>query len=65
MIWTFILASALAFASYFLGAYFVKVAVYTGIMKIGVLLAIGLAIFLLYRWFTRCRSAGVGRIPRL
>ncbi len=65
MIWTFILASALALVSYFLGGSFVKVAIYTGITQIVVLLVVGYVIYYLYRRFTRGRRGGVRRIPRL
>ena len=65
MIFTFILAVSLAFMSYFLGGAFVKVALYTGIAKIIVLLAACWFIHYLYRRFTRARRGGVRRIPRL
>ncbi len=65
MIFTFILAVSLAFISYFLGGSFVKVAIYTGITQIVVLLVAGYVIYYLYRRFTRGRRGGVRRIPRL
>ena len=65
MIFTFILAVSLAFVSYFLGGYFIKVAIYTGITKIGVLLIACWVIYCLYRRFIRARRGGVRRIPRL
>ena len=65
MIFTFILAISLAFSGYFLGGAFVKVALYTGIAKVAVLLAAGWATYWLYRRFTRGRRGGVRRIPRL
>ena len=65
MIWSFILAVSLAFISYFLGGSFVKVAIYTGITQIVVLLVVGYVIYCLYRRFIRGRRVGVRRIPRL
>ena len=65
MIFTFILAISLAFSGYFLGGAFVKVAIYTGIAKVVVLLAACWATYWLYRRFTRGRRGGVRRIPRL
>ncbi len=65
MIWTFILASELAFISYFLGGSFVKVAIYTSITQIIVLLVLCWVIYWLYRRISRGRRGGVRRIPRL
>jgi hypothetical protein len=65
MIFTFILAVSLAFSGYFLGGAFVKIALYTGIAKVVVLLIAGYVIYYLYRRFTRGRRGGVRRIPRL
>jgi hypothetical protein len=65
MIWSFILAVALAIVSYFLGGYFVKVAMFTGAVKIAVLLAVGWATYWLYRRVTRGRRGGVPRTPPL
>jgi hypothetical protein len=65
MIFTFILAVSLAFSGYFLGGAFVKVAIYTGIAKVVVLLAACWVIHYLYRRFTRGRRGGVRQIPRL
>jgi hypothetical protein len=65
MIFTFILAISLEFVSFFFGGAFVKVAIYTGIAKIAVLLIVGYVIYYLYRRFTRGRRGGVCRIPRL
>jgi hypothetical protein len=65
MIFTFILAISLAFVGYFLGGAFVKVALYTGIAKVVVLLAACWVIYYLYRRVTRGRRGGVRRIPRL
>ena len=65
MIFTFILAVSLAFVSYFFGGSFVKVAIYTGVTKIVVLLIVGYVIYCLYRRFIRARRDRVRRIPRL
>ena len=65
MFGSFILAVSLAFISYFLDGSFVKVAIYTGITQIVVLLVAGYVIYYLYRRFTRGRRGGVRRIPRL
>ena len=65
MIWSFILAVALALVSYFLGGYFIKVAIYTGITKLAVLIIVLSAVYWLYRRFTRARRGGVPRIPPL
>ena len=65
MIFTFILAISLALSGYFLGGAFGKVAIYTGIAKFVVLLAVCWVIYYLYRRFTRGRRGGVRRIPRL
>jgi hypothetical protein len=60
MIFTFILAISLAFSGYFLGGAFVKVALYTGVAKVVVLLAACWVTYWLYRRFTRVRR---GRVP--
>jgi hypothetical protein len=65
MIFTFILAVSLAFISYFLGLSVVKVAIYTGVAKVALMLATCWFIHYLYRRFTRARRGGVRRIPRL
>jgi hypothetical protein len=65
MIFTFILAISLAISGYFLGAAFVKVALYAGIAKVVVLLAACWAAYWLYRRVTRGRRGGVRRIPPL
>jgi hypothetical protein len=65
MIFTFILAISLAFSGYFLGGAFVKVAIYTGIAKVVVLLAACWATYWLYRRIIRGRRGGVRRIPPL
>ena len=65
MIFTFILAISLAFSGYFLGGAIVKVALYTGIAKVAILLAACGATYWMYRRFTRGRRGGVRRIPRL
>ncbi len=65
MIFTFILAVSLALISYLFGGSFVKVAIYTGITQIIVLLVVGYVIYYLSRRFTRGRRGGVRRIPRL
>ncbi len=65
MIFAFILAVSLAFISYFLGGSIVKVAIYTGITQIVVLLAVFWVIYWLYRRISRGRRGGVRRIPRL
>ena len=65
MIFTFILSVSLAFMSYFLGASFVKVTIYTGVAKVVLMLAACWVIYYLYRRFIRGRRGGVRRIPRL
>jgi hypothetical protein len=65
MIWSFILAVALALVSYFLGGYFVKVAIYTGIAQVVILVIVCWAVLRLYRRFTRARRGGVPQIPPL
>ena len=65
MIWTFILSSALAIVSYFLGGYFVKVAIYTGIAQFAVLLIVGCFVYYIYRRISRARRGGVRQIPPL
>ena len=60
-----LLAVSLALVSYFLGGYFVKVAIYTGIAKIVTLLAVCWVIYWLYRRISRGRRARVPRIPHL
>ena len=65
MIFTFILAVSLAIVSYFLGGYFVKVAIYTGIAQIAVLLIVAIVIYYIYRRISRARRGGVHQIPRL
>jgi hypothetical protein len=65
MIFTFTLAISLALSGYFLGGAVVKVALYTGMAKVVVLLAVCWATYWLYRRVTRGRRGGVRRIPRL
>ena len=65
MIFTFVLAVSLAIVSYFLGGYFVKVAIYTGIAQIAVLLIVAFVIYYIYRRISRARRGGVRQIPRL
>lgn len=65
MLSSFILAVSLAIVSYFLGGYFVKVAIYTGIAQIAVLLIVVIVIYYIYRRISRARRGGVRQIPRL
>ena len=65
MIWSFILAVALALISYFVGGYVVKVAIFTGFAQ-GTIIVIVLAVAIwLYRRFVRGRRGGVPQIPSL
>ena len=65
MIWSFILAVALALVSYFVGGYVVKVAIFTGISQVAILVVVLAVALWLYRRFTRGRRGGVRRIPPL
>ena len=65
MIFTFILSVSLAFISYFLGLSVVKVSIYTGVAKVGLMLAACWVIYWLYRRVTRARRGGVPQIPPL
>ena len=65
MIFTFVLAVSLALISFLAGGYIVKVAIYTGVAKLAILIvALWVAVWL-YRRFTRGRRGGVPRIPPL
>ena len=65
MISSFILAAALAFVSFYLGGYLVKVAMFTGMTKVALLLLTCWVTYWLYRRITRGRRSGVRKIPRL
>jgi hypothetical protein len=65
MIWSFILAVALALVSYFVGGYVVKVAIFTGFAQGAIIVIVLAVIFWLYRRFTRARRRRVPRIPPL
>jgi hypothetical protein len=65
MIWSFILAVALALVSYFLGGYFVKVAIFTGISQLTLIIIVLAVVLWLYRRFDRGRRGRVRQIPPL
>ena len=65
MIFTFILSVSLAFISYFLGIFVVKVTIYTGVAKVILMLVACWAIYWLYRRVTRGRRGGAPQIPPL
>ena len=65
MIFTFILAISLALISFLAGGYIVKVAIYTGVAKLAILIIALWAVFWLFRRFARGRGGRVFRIPRL
>ncbi len=65
MLWSFILAVALALVSYFLGGYFVKVALFTGLAELAILLVALYAGIWSIRRALRWRRGRVRRIPPL
>ena len=65
MIFTFVLAVSLALISFLAGGYIVKVAIFTGVAKLAILIIALGGVFWLYRRFTWGRRGKVGQIPRL
>ena len=65
MIFTFVLAVSLALISFLAGGYIVKVAIYTHVAKIVIIIMALWAVFWLYRRFARGRGGRVRQIPRL
>ena len=65
MIFTFVLAVILALTSFLAGGYIVKVAIYTSMGKLAILVMALWAVYWLYRRITRRRGGRVRRIPPL
>ena len=65
MIFTFVLAVSLALISFLAGGYIVKVAIYTGIAKIAIVIMALWVVFWLFRRFARGRGGRVLQIPPL
>ena len=65
MIFTFVLAVILALTSFLAGGYIVKVAIYTSIGKLAIVIMALWAVFWLIRRIARGRGGRVRQIPRL
>ena len=65
MIFTFVLAVSLALISFLAGGYIVKVALFTGVAKLAILITALWVVFWLFRRLVRGRGGRVLRIPRL
>ena len=65
MVWSFLLATALAYVMFRLGGYVMMLSIYTGIAQGAVIIMVlGLAVWL-YRRFVRGRRGRVPQIPHL
>ena len=65
MIFTFVLAVSLALISFLAGGYIVKVAIYTGVAKLAIIIMALWLVSWLYRRFARGRGGRVAQIPPL